>query len=93
MGVSPALGAWMCPLYDCVCLLNCRDDFDVMFGEDTTCSVFYLLEMACIEMGVKISYRIRVRGQADRTKLYPHFVYHRMLWRKLTGRESSHDIT
>lgn len=54
-----------------------------MFGEENTnLSVFYLLELSCIELGVKVSYRIRVRGVADKSKLYPRFVYHRMLWCK-----------
>ncbi len=56
-----------------------------MFGEDSSSSVLHLLELACIELGVKVSYMIWIRGAPDKSKLYPRFVYHRMLWRKMGG--------
>ena len=59
-------------------------DFSVMFGEEESVSVFYLLEMAFLELGMRISYKSKMRSVSDRLNVYPHFVYHRMLWGKLS---------
>ena len=51
-----------------------------MFGEEnSSISVFHLLEMACIELGT-VSHRIRMRGVTVGKSLYPRFVYNRMAW-------------
>ena len=80
-------------VFVCVCMH--RGDFRVAFnaeGEgDKNCSVFHLLEQACLEMA-DVSYKIqttqgsRIGGVANLPNglkpLYKNFVYSRMLWSK-----------
>lgn len=77
----------MCLLYPAFCCLY-RGDFDIMFNpdgdEDRLCRVFYLLEVACLELA-EVSYQLHnMPKQTGKNKpLYANFLYSRMMWGEL----------